>query len=62
MATKHGKMVIYREGLPPMKSHNSLNMRLRVIMTNQNSWISSITMPMATKPNKAVTYHEELHQ
>ena len=37
MATKRGKMVTYREGLPPIKSHNSVNMWLRVIMTNQNS-------------------------
>ena len=31
MAIKHGKMVTYREWLPPIKAHNSLNMWLREV-------------------------------
>ena len=31
MATKHSKKVAYREGLQPMKAHNSLEMWLREV-------------------------------
>ena len=58
MATTDGKMVTYREELPPMNSHKPLNMwSLKVTMV-----ALKITMPMITKLVRVVSYWEETYK
>ena len=52
MATKHGKLVTYREGLLGISSSNPVNTSLREISTT--------TMSMVAKPGMVVTYCEGL--
>ena len=55
MATKYGKVVTYREEFSLFK-----NIVTRGHVTNQKHFISSIPMPIVTKPIRMMKYREEL--
>ena len=58
MATKSNKVVTYRQELRAKESHKPLNMWSHV--TDQKHYISTITMPIATKPGRKVSCREGL--
>ena len=58
MATNLGKMVAYYEKLPSTVLHNPLNTWSLENTQEIKNIISTTTMPMATKPNRIVTFNE----
>ena len=59
MATKYGKVVTYRHGLPPINSHKPLNTWSRK-GTRQIKNIFTLTMLMVTKLVRVVIYREKI--
>ena len=54
MTSKHGKIVAHHEGIPPISSHNLLNMCSREV-TQQIRNISTFTLLMVTRLIRMVT-------
>ena len=59
MSTKHGKVVTYREGLPPLKSHNPLNTWSREVTWEIRN-IFAATMHMATTLGRKEAFRQGL--
>ena len=61
MTTKFGKMVTYLHWLLHIKVYDpSTTQPCDITLTNQNHYISTISVPMATKLGRMVTYLDEL--
>ena len=54
-------MVTYYKKLQPIKSHKPLNTWFVRSRDELKKIISTTTMPMATKPDRVVTYNKELN-
>ena len=54
------RMVTYFEWLLTIKWHNTVHVVLQSHMTNKNHYISSTSMPMATKLGRMVAYFERI--
>ena len=66
-ATKHSKLVTCHWELASIKSHNRLNDHVKVTLKSHvrlhdklKDYISTTTMPIATKCGRIVTYREGL--
>ena len=60
MATKPDRMVSYLDWAPPLKLLNLLVAWSYKITENQNHYIFTTTMPMATKLGRKVTYLDKV--
>ena len=61
MATSLGRMVTYLEVLQTIKSNNAFNhVVLQGYVTNENHYISTARVPLATKLGRMVTYNDGL--